>query len=74
MSIGFAHCVLQTQEESLAVYAFTETSPPKQKGQSPAEQPADHSSKANISSRDPEAQSSVKQAKEGNTGLDGMFQ
>ena len=57
----------------MAVYAFTETSPPKQKGQSPAEQSADHSSKANIGSRDPEAQSSVRQAKEGNTGSDGMF-
>ncbi|DBB15561.1 TPA: hypothetical protein ACH3X3_003776 [Trebouxia sp. C0006] len=61
----------RTASEDPSNVDIKETSPPKQKGQSPAEQPADHSSKANISSRDPEAQSSVKQAKEGNTGLDG---
>ncbi|KAL0040961.1 hypothetical protein WJX77_000241 [Trebouxia sp. C0004] len=48
-----------------------ESSPPKQKGQSPAEQSSDHSSEANISSRDPKLQSSVKQAKEGNIDSDG---
>lgn len=61
----------RTASEDPSNVDIKETSPPKQKGQSPAEQSADHSSKANISSRDPEAQSSVKQAKEGNTGSDG---
>lgn len=61
----------RTASEDPSNVDIKETSPPKQKGQSPAEQSADHSSKANISIRDPEAQSSVKQAKEGNTGSDG---
>ena len=50
-----------------------DTQPPKQKGQSPAEESADHSADANISDRDPEVDASVKQTREGKQGQDGKL-
>lgn len=50
-----------------------DTQPPKQKGQSPAEESTDHSADANISDRDPEVGASVKQTREGKPGQDGKL-
>lgn len=50
-----------------------DTQPPKQDGQSPAEESTDHSADANISDRDPEVGASVKQTREGKPGQDGKL-
>lgn len=51
----------------------TDTQPPKQKGQSPAEKSTDHSADANISDRDPKVGASVKETREGKPGKDGKL-
>lgn len=72
-----AHIVPVLHQQSISSVSFSidasETSPPKSKGQSPAEQSSDHSADANISKRDPEADASVKQVKEGQSGADGTY-
>ena len=71
--------VLLVVSHAAACYAcwspphHADTQPPKQKGQSPAEESADHSADANISDRDPEVDASVKQTREGKQGQDGKL-
>lgn len=71
----FLHTVQAAQQraagEDPSNVEVKETHPPKQKGQSPAEQPTDHSPDANIGKSDQEAQNSVKQTRQGNPGTEG---